>query len=96
MTRQEAEAKYHRLGLTTRHITDQPGEIYEPHAHEEVYLFTLTGSLKLRLDNGPWQTVEPGQEVHIKTGQRHEAVAGSNGWEYIFAASAAEIKRQGL
>ncbi len=96
MTRQEAEAKYHAMGLVTRYIVDEPGEVYEPHEPEGVYLYTLEGSVKVKLDDDEWQIVEPGQETRIEDNQRHEAIAGSEGWKYIFAASAEEVKRQGL
>lgn len=96
MDRAEAEAKYRGIGLVTRYIEDSPLEVYEPHEHEGVYLFTLDGSAKLRLDNGEWQAIEAGQETRIGDNQRHEAVVGKDGWKYIFAASAQEMERQGL
>jgi len=96
MKRADVEAQYQAMGLATRYIIDDPGTVYEPHAHEGVYLFTLKGSAQVRLGDSGWQTVEPGDETHIKDNQRHEAVAGEKGWEYIFAATPQEMKRQGL
>jgi quercetin dioxygenase-like cupin family protein len=96
MTRQELEEKYSKMGLVTRYITDKPGEVYEPHKHGGVYLFTLKGSAKIKLDDGEWQVIEPGQETSIEDNQLHEAIAGPEGWEYIFAATPEELERQGL
>jgi quercetin dioxygenase-like cupin family protein len=96
MTRQEVEAKYHAMGLVTRHVADEPGVIYEPHRHGGVYLFTLKGSVDMKLDDKAWRTLAPGQETRVEDGQLHEAVAGPEGWEYIFASTAEEVKRQGL
>lgn len=95
MTTPEAEEKYRRLGLVTRQLKDKPGFKYESHRHGGVYLYTIAGSLDLKL-NGKWRTVREGEEVRIDDNQLHEAVVGSAGWEYIFAATAEEAKRQGL
>ncbi len=96
MDRETVEAKYHGMGLETRYVVDEPGEVYEPHEHASVYIFTLEGSAKLRLGDEDWKLVKPGQEVRIEDNQRHEAIAGKEGWKYIFAASEEEIKRLGL
>jgi quercetin dioxygenase-like cupin family protein len=96
MELQDAEYKYQELGLEVRHIVDEPGEVYEPHRHEGVYLFTVKGSAQIKLDDGEWRTLEPGAEVHIQDDQLHEATAGPNGWEYLFATSPQEMKRQEL
>jgi quercetin dioxygenase-like cupin family protein len=96
MTREEIEKKYQDKGLVTRYIIDKPGEVYEPHRHGEVWLYTLKGSAKIKLDDKQWITVAPLQEVTIDTNQLHEAIVGNEGWEYVFAASAEEIKRQQL
>lgn len=96
MNSDDATAKYKRLGLEVRHITDKPGELYTPHRHGGVYLFTLQGSAKIKLDDGRWHSTEPGEEIHIQDNQLHEAVVGSEGWEYLFATTPEEMKRQGL
>lgn len=96
MNSDEATAKYKQLGLEIRHITDEPGEIYTPHRHRGVYLFTLRGSAKIKLDNGEWRQTEPGREIHIHDNQLHEAIVGPDGWEYLFATTPEEMKRQGL
>lgn len=96
MQRKDVETKYAKLGLEVRQIVDGPGEIYEPHRHEGVFIFTLIGSAKIKLDDGEWQLVQQGDEVHIKNNQLHEIISGPSGWEYLFAASPEEIKRQGL
>jgi quercetin dioxygenase-like cupin family protein len=96
MSSKEAEARYRSIGLVTRYIVDEPGAVYEPERHEGVYLFTIKGSAKIRLENGEWITVKPGHELKIEDNQLHEAIVGPKGWEYIFAASKEEIERQGL
>ncbi|MEK7571250.1 MAG: hypothetical protein AAB553_03165 [Patescibacteria group bacterium] len=96
MNSDEAMAKYKQLGLKVKQITDKPGEVYTPHRHGRVYLFTIRGSAKLKLDNDEWQLTHPGKEIHIRENQLHEAIVGSQGWEYLFAASLEKMKRQGL
>ncbi len=96
MNSADATAKYEQLGLEVRHITDDPGELYAPHRHGGVYLFTLAGSAKVRLDSSEWRATEPGQEIHIQDDQLHEVVVGPDGWEYLFATTPEEMKRQGL
>jgi quercetin dioxygenase-like cupin family protein len=96
MERNDVENRYSELGLEVRRIVDKPGKVYRPHRHEGVFLFTLKGSAKIKLDDGEWQTTEPGDEIHIEDDQLHEAVSGVDGWEYLFAASTEEMERQGL
>lgn len=96
LNRETVEAKYHDMGLETRYVEDGPGEVYEPHRHAGVHLFTLDGSARIRLDDTEWREVLPGDEVSIADDQLHEAVAGSNGWAYIFATTVEEMQRQGL
>jgi quercetin dioxygenase-like cupin family protein len=96
MERKDAELKYRGLGLEVRHIIDEPGQVYTPHRHEGVFLFTLKGSAEIKLDDGEWQTTKPGVEVHIEDAQLHEAVSGTDGWSYLFAASPEEMERQEL
>jgi hypothetical protein len=93
---EEIERQYHEMGLETRHQVDKPGTTYQPHRHEGVRLFTITGSAMVRLDNEPWQPVGPGQELVIGNDQLHEAKVADEPWEYIFAATPEEMKRQGL
>lgn len=95
-TKEEVEQRYKDQGLETRHITDEPGTVYEPHKHASVRLFTLSGTAVVKLGDEPWQVVEPGQEIIIGDNQLHEAKVGDQPWEYIFAANPEEIKRQGL
>jgi quercetin dioxygenase-like cupin family protein len=96
LSKQDIEHKYQALGLETRCLVDKPGLVYEPHRHAAVYLYTLKGSAKLKLDNKKWQQVKPGQEIVIHDDQLHEAIVGAGGWEYVFATSPKEMKRQGL
>lgn len=92
----DAKAKYRALGLETRYIVDEPNETSAAHRHASVYLFTVKGSTAIKLDGQDWQTLLPGQEVRIADNQLHEAITGPEGWEYLFAASPEEVKRQGL
>jgi quercetin dioxygenase-like cupin family protein len=96
MDLQKIEDDYKSQGLTVVRQTDKPGFVYEPHRHGAVRLYTIKGSAKVKLDDQDWQDIEPGQEVIINDGQLHEAVAGPEGWEYIFASSPEEAERQGL
>lgn len=68
------------MGLETRFVEDDSGEVHKPHRHAGVHLFTLNGSAKIRLDEVECREVLPGDEVSIADNQLHEALAGSNGW----------------
>jgi quercetin dioxygenase-like cupin family protein len=95
MMRDEAEATYKALGLEVRHITDKPGFVYPAHRHGEVILCILSGSGKLRLDEGEWMDMKAGEEFRIADDQLHEVIVGPHGWEYLIAASPEEMKRLG-
>jgi|SRR5579884_4163718 len=86
-------AKYERMGLETREFQAQPGQMFEPHRHGGVRLFTIAGSADIRLDGGAWQTVSPGVELVIADGQLHEARAGNEDWQYILATTAEEMAK---
>lgn len=96
LSKEAIEQQYHDKKLATRHLTDEPGTTYEPHRHSSVYIFTISGSATIKLGDNPWQQVEPGQEIIIENNQLHEAKVGDEPWEYIFATSPEEMKRQGL
>jgi quercetin dioxygenase-like cupin family protein len=96
MQRKVIEQKYRDMGLEYKHVSDEPGKVYKPHRHGQAYLYSLSGSIKLKLDDGDWQSIEPGREVIIKRHQLHEAVVGPDGWEYIFAWHPEEAKEYGL
>lgn len=49
----------------------------------------------IKLDDEPWQAVGPGQELVIGNDQLHAAKVVDEPWEYIFAATPEEMKRQG-
>ncbi len=87
--------RYQKMGLKTKHAFDKPREIYKPHSHGEVRLYSLNGSIKIRKDEKAWEDIKPGQEVVIKRGQIHEAVVGPDGWEYIFVWDEEEAKKYG-
>jgi quercetin dioxygenase-like cupin family protein len=89
-------AHFQEQGLFTGIYSDAPNEASTPHAHASATLLTLEGSAKVRLDEGPWRTIVPGDVVHIKNEQLHEVLAGDKGWKYLFAASQQEARRQGL
>ena len=80
----------------TRHVLDKPGELYKPHQHGKVTIYSISGSAKVKLDKNHWQEINPGQEIVIKRGQLHEAVAGPDGWEYIFAWDPEEGRKYGI
>jgi quercetin dioxygenase-like cupin family protein len=95
MNRQDAEAKYKKMGLETDYVVDEPGKVYEPHRHSEIHIFfTVKGNVRLKLDNKDWQTLEPGQETMIANNQLHEAVVGSEGWEFVFATTPEGMKQE--
>jgi quercetin dioxygenase-like cupin family protein len=64
---------------------DKAGTVYKPHRHEKTYLYTLGGSLKIRVENNDWIELKPHQEFIIDDGELHEAIVGENGWEYVAA-----------
>jgi len=84
MTREEVEAKYKKMGLQIEYGNDKPGFVYEPHRHEQTYLYTLSGSIKLKLDDD-WQELTSGNEAIVGENQLHEAVVGPEGWEWVAA-----------
>lgn len=88
--------RYKALGFETQRQSDKPGTIYKPHRHGETRIYTLKGSAKVKLEGEPWRTFGPDDELIIKDNQLHEAIIGKETWEYIFAASPEEMKRQGL
>jgi quercetin dioxygenase-like cupin family protein len=96
MDLQAVENKYRDMGLVVFRQSDKANVVYKPHRHEEVRIYTIKGSVKVRLDDDEWQTVKPGQEIIIREGQLHEAMVGADGWEYIFATTSKEAKRQDL
>lgn len=92
MKRAEVEKRYKSMGLDTEYGQDKPGTVYKPHKHEQTYLYTLSGSLKIRTDSGDWRTISTGQEFIIESGQLHEAIVGEDGWEYVAAWDEEESK----
>jgi quercetin dioxygenase-like cupin family protein len=96
MRLEDIKAKYKKMGLVTFLQVDEPNKTYEPHRHDAVRIYTLKGSAKVKLDNQGWQAFGSGEELVINNNQLHEAIVGPEGWEYIFATSAEEAKRQGL
>lgn len=93
MNAAEIEAKYRQKGLIVEHVSDAPGKIYEPHAHEQTLLFTIRGSVDIKLEEGEWQTLFPGREFVVGSGQLHEARVGEQGWEYVAAWDAEDAKK---
>ena len=85
MNRQDVEAKYKNQGLETEYGFDNPGKVYELHRHEKTYLYTLSGSLELKLDDNDWMELESDTEAIIDENQLHEAKVGPKGWEYVAA-----------
>jgi mannose-6-phosphate isomerase-like protein (cupin superfamily) len=88
----DVERAYQQRDLVTEHGTDEPGKLYEPHRHEKTYLYTITGSIDIRLDDQSSQTAKPHQELVVGGNQLHEAIVGSEGWEYVAAWSGEEAK----
>ena len=93
MNRAEVEHNYKARNLDIEYCNDEPGKIYEPHRHEQTYLYTLSGLVKIKVDDSDWQTLEPGQEFIVGTNQLHEAEVGSEGWEYVAAWDPKEAKK---
>lgn len=84
------EDAYKQRGLVTETGRDEPDTVYEPHRHEKTFLYTIAGSLDIRLDEGDVQHVLPHQEFVVGGNQLHEAVVGADGWEYVAAWNEAE------
>lgn len=80
-----AESRYKDMGLEVIYAKDQPDKVYEPHSHHATRLFSLSGSVKVRVGESDWREIRPGEEVVIEEGEEHEAITGPEGWEYIFA-----------
>lgn len=89
----EIEQSYRAKGLETEYVVDEAGKVYEPHRHEQTYLYTLSGSVKIKVDDGDWQTLRSGQEFIVGTNQLHEAEVGPEGWEYVAAWNPEEAEK---
>lgn len=89
----EVEKAYQQRGLATESGFDEPGTVYAPHRHEKTLLYTVSGSLAIKLDGGKVQNLDPHQEFTVGSGQLHEAVVGAEGWEYVAAFNAEEAKQ---
>jgi len=85
MNQQEIDDKYKNQGLETEYGFDKSGKVYELHRHKKTYLYTLSGSLELKLDDNDWIELESDTEVIIDDNQLHEAKVGPKGWEYVAA-----------
>jgi quercetin dioxygenase-like cupin family protein len=93
MNREEVEKNYKSKGLDVEYGKDDPGTKYKPHRHEQTFLYTLSGSLKIKLEDDNWVEVRPYQEFIVDAGKLHEAVVGENGWEYVAAWNEEEAKK---
>jgi len=82
--RVEAETRYTEMGFDAIFVSDEPGKVYAPHAHHEVFLFGLSGTSRIRVGNEQIEMTR-GIEVHIGDGEEHEATVGEDGAEYLFA-----------
>lgn len=79
------EGIYRGRGLVVERGKDEPATVYEPHKHEKTHLFTVSGSIDIKLGDKPAQTISPFQEIVVGSNVVHEAVVGPDGWEYIAA-----------
>ena len=93
MNKNQILAKYNSLGLETEYGLDKPGKVYPPHRHEKTFLYTLGGSIKIKIDNKEWMELEKGEEFIVGSNQLHEAIVGKDGWEYVAAWDKEEAKR---
>ena len=93
MSREEVEKKYKSKGHEVEYGKDDPGTKYEPHRHEQTFLHTLSGSLKIKLEDSDWIELKPSQEFIVGAGELHEAIVGENGWEYVAAWNEEEAKK---
>lgn len=84
---------YRQRGLVTEAGRDKPGTVYEPHRHEQTRLYTVAGSLDIRVEAGEKQHIVPHQEFIVGGNQLHEAVVGADGWEYVAAWDEAEAEQ---
>src|ERR1051325_11020978 len=76
---------YREMGLSTIYVRDEPGKFYSPRSHQhEVRLFGLGGSSRIRIGEVLTKLVRD-VEVIIPAGMKHEAIAGLDGAEYLFA-----------
>lgn len=93
MNREEVEERYKLKGLNVEYGKDEPSTKYEPHRHEQTFLYTLSGSLKIKIEDNKWVELKPHQEFIVGDGKLHEALVGENGWEYVAAWSEEEAKK---
>jgi quercetin dioxygenase-like cupin family protein len=84
-TAQRVKQMYQERGLVAEYVHDKPGTIYEPHSHEATILFTLSGEVVFTLEDLDPVMLQTGREFSVGSGRLHEAVVGSQGWEYIAA-----------
>lgn len=87
---------YRTQGLEWENGFDQPGTVYERHAHEETRLYTVAGSLTITLfgnDGVQRHELSPGTEFVVPDGQEHEAIVGDAGWKYVAAWDPSEAAK---
>jgi quercetin dioxygenase-like cupin family protein len=75
---------YEQQGLRAEHVVDHPNHVYEPHQHEKTYLYTVAGSLTIKLE-GTTHVLEVGKQFVVESDQLHSATVGPEGCEYIAA-----------
>lgn len=83
---------YRKKGLATEHGTDEPGKVYGAHQHMRTRLYTIIGTAEIQVDDRPAHTLQPHQEFIVGANQLHEVVVGNDGWEYVAAWDAEELK----
>ncbi len=93
MNRDEAELKYKGKGMSTEYVKDDPGKVYPTEQHERTVLYTIGGRAHIRVNNGPWQELQAGDEFVVEENQPHEAIAGTDGWEYVASWKTADAKK---
>jgi len=82
-------------GWFTGIFSDRPHEISPAHAHGEVRLLVLQGSVEFTLGDEIISAV-PGYEITVPKSQSHSALAGPEGFRYAFACPPEEARLQGL
>lgn len=92
-TKEKIKEQYKKQGLEVEHGFDKAGKVYRPHRHERTLLYTLDGSLSIKIENQSWRILNPGDECVIGNNQLHEAKVGPEGWEYIAAWNKEESKK---
>ncbi len=80
-TAEEIELSLQREGLHVEIEEDEPGTIYDPHAHDETILAIVEGSMKLLVGDATFH-LRKGDRFTVPANAPHSAIVGSKGCVY--------------